>query len=167
MVCLGGHVCTALGHRVVSFEPGGVRPGGRATARPPAAQANPHLARRYLVPAQHRCVAEVVGVSSMCRRNQSKIYTVCNLTMCEMRGVWGTGEFTVNFTTFTYGEFHQKCEFMVKFTMCENHQRDFTFCKIQTKCEKYVIFTPCVALPSMSYTTLRQKKNIERFRKLL
>ena len=74
---------------------------------------------------------------------ESKIYTVCNLTMCEMWGVWGTGEFTVNFTTFTYGEFHQKCEFMVKFTMCENHQRDFTFCKIQTKCEKYVNFTTC------------------------
>ena len=63
--------------------------------------------------------------------------------MCEMRGVWGTGEFTVNFTTFTHGEFHQKCEFMVKFTMCENHQCDFTFCKIQTKCEKYVNFTIC------------------------
>ena len=61
----------------------------------------------------------------------------------EMWGVWGTGEFTVNFTTFTCGEFHQWCEFMVKFTTCESHQREFTFCKIQTKCEKYVNFTTC------------------------
>ena len=60
-----------------------------------------------------------------------------------MWGVWGTGEFTVNFTTFTCGEFHQWCEFMVKFTTCESHQREFTFCKFQTKCEKYVNFTTC------------------------